>query len=396
MFKNILISGLLCTFLGAQSYTEKQIGFNTFLQKAIANSPYLESSGLAIKQAKERGESLTRYENPTLELEYSNFSADVGNSDSGYRVNYSQPIRLWNVGDNKSSLSKEILNSANAEYTQKKAIFISDISVAFTSYSQQKMYQNLGYEELEIAKTIYNISKGRYDLGTISRGLMIQAKIDYETVQINNESLSLSANESYYELLKLAGIREEVAFDILYTFELSGINNNENNPNLELLQSKQKQALSEAKVNSNSVEWMNLFAEYENEPDQDIARVGVNFPLAFFNTKSEEKKIATLQASRSKLLIDNTRQYLDIEMNRLKKQRASLKKLHSQNEEILKTETELLTMFQNAYKIANINLLQLQNIKNKVISTKRSLIQIKTALNKNAIITNYNQGIYND
>lgn len=45
MFKYILISGFICTFLGAES-------FDIFLQKAIQNSPYLESSALAVKQKK--------------------------------------------------------------------------------------------------------------------------------------------------------------------------------------------------------------------------------------------------------------------------------------------------------------------------------------------------------
>lgn len=396
MFKNIIISGLLCTFLSADSFPEKPMGFDTFLQKAMINSPYLKSSTKAVEQAKLNGAILTRYENPTLELEYSNLSPDVGNSDNSYRVNYYQPIRLWNVGDAKDALSRGVINSANAKHSQQKAIFISDVSISFTSYCEQKMFLNLGDEELEIAKTIYDISKARYEAGTISRGLMLQAKIDYEIVLIANESLELVTNQSYYNLLKFAGINTEVKLDTSYEFVLIDINDNTNNPSIKLLKSQQNRALAEAKVNSNSVEWASIFAEYESEPEQDITRLGVNFPLAFFNTKSEEKRIATLQASRSQLLIENETKRLEIEANRLQKERISLEKLRLKNEEILKSETELLTMFQNGYKIANVNLLQLQNIKNKVISTKRNLIKINTALNQNAIIANYNQGSYND
>jgi len=141
---------------------------------------------------------------------------------------------------------------------------------------------------------------------------------------------------------------------------------------------------------------MNLFAEFESEPQQDITRVGLSFPLAVFNNKSQEKRIASLQASRSQLRIDNETKRLNIELKRLNNERKSLQKLIVKNENILTSEVELLDMFQNAYKIANINLLQLQDIKNKVIMTKKSLIQIKTALNQNAIHSNYNQGHYND
>jgi len=200
MLKNILLSGLLCTFLSAES-------FDIFLQKAIKNSPYLESWALAVQQAKQKGIIQTRYENPTLEMEYASFNPDSGSSDNGYRLNYSQPIRLWGIADAKNKFSKNIIKSSTAIYTQQQAIFKRDISLAFTSFSQAKKLVLLGKEELEIAKTIYDISKARYDSGTISRGLMLQAKIDYETIQINNEALSLSSNQSYFQLLKFAGIK---------------------------------------------------------------------------------------------------------------------------------------------------------------------------------------------
>ena len=51
MLKNIIMSLLLCTFLSAESFDE-------FLQKAIKNSPYMESSALAVKQTKEQGNIL--------------------------------------------------------------------------------------------------------------------------------------------------------------------------------------------------------------------------------------------------------------------------------------------------------------------------------------------------
>lgn len=389
MFKNILISGLLCTFLSADS-------FDTFLQQAIQNSPYLKSSALAVDQAKEQGSAISRYKNPTLELEFSDFAPDVGSSDNGYRINISQPIRLWGVGNNRKALATSTIKSADAIMIQNKAIFIRDISMAYTSYANTKSLLGLGKQELDIAKKIYDISSARHEAGTISRGIMLQSKIDYETVVINNEAISLRANQSYYSLLRTAGIKQEISLDIDYTFSLHVDASIQNNPNLVVLKTQQKQALSQAMLNTNKVEWMNVFAELENEPDQDITRIGINFPLAVFNTKSQEVQIAKLQAARSGLLIDNQQRQLSIDMSRLQKERSSLNILQDKNQEILTSEEELLKMYQDGYKIANFNLLQLQDIKNKLIQTKRSLIQIKTALDQNAITSNYNQGLYND
>jgi cobalt-zinc-cadmium efflux system outer membrane protein len=118
--------------------------------------------------------------------------------------------------------------------------------------------------------------------------------------------------------------------------------------------------------------------------------------LAFFNDKSQEKSIAILQSNRSELLIQNEKSRLNMEITRLQREHQSLVKLNDKSKNILKTQLRLLTMYEDGYKIASISLLQLQDIKNKVIQTRRRLIEINTALNKNAIYTNYNQGNYNE
>ena len=389
MLKNILLSGLFCASVYAES-------FDVFLHKAIDNSPYLKASTLGIDQAKEEGSAITRYKNPSLELEYSRFEPDIGDSDNGFRVNYAQPIRLWGVGNDKERLSEAVLHSANADYVQKRAGFIRDLSLLYTRYAELKMLVGLGEEEQRIAKKIYEISKARYEAGTISRGVTLQSQVAYEMIQIRNESLSLTAMQSYYYLLKQAGINQELEVDTEHEFTIKALSNNAQNPDVINLHGVQKKAISQAAVNTNTVEWMSLYAEYENEPEQNIARIGVNLPLTFFNTKSQEKQIARLEADKVDLLIQNKHAQLDIDNNRLQKQRQKLTRLKDQNTKVLETEIELLKMFEEGYKIANINLIELQDIKNKVIETKERLIQIKTALNQNAITTNYMQGSYNE
>jgi len=387
MFKNILLPGLMCSLLSAEN-------FPTFLEKAILNSPYLQSTALNVEQASQRGSALTRYANPSLQLEYSNFSPDVGDSDNGYRINLNQPIRLWGVGSAKDKLSVYMEDSAKADFSSKRAMFIRDISLAYTLYSQTKMLLSLGNEELKIAKTIYEISKARYESGTISRGVMLQSQVAFEMIQISNNTLALKSEQAYYGLLKFAGINEAIDLETPYAFSL--LNQEATNPDVLRYESKNKQALALAEVNSNAVEWASLFAEYEVEPEQEIARIGLSIPLAVFNTKSQEKTIASLEAKKSALLVSNETRKLDIETKRLNSQRDTLRILKSQNENILTTQNELLEMFQEGYKIANINLLELQDIKNKLIQTKEDLIQIQSSLDQNTIYTNYLQGSYNE
>ena len=389
MFKNIIMSLLLCTYLTAESFDE-------FLQKAIKNSPYLESSALAVQQTKEEGDILTRYKNPTFEVEYSEFESNVGSSDDGYRINYSQPIRLWSVGDDKVALVNANIKSVNASYSQKRAIFVRDLSLLYSDYSKAKKLLKLGAEEIQIAKKIYDISVARLESGSISKSLKLQAQVDYEITANRKETLSLSTMNFYFNILKFAGINEEVEIEGEHDFSIDINPKSIQNPTVKVFQAQQNQALRKAKLNSNTIEWVNLFAELENEPDQDVFRVGLNFPLAFFNDKSQEKSIAILQANRSELLIQNEQSRLNMEIARLQRERQSLVKLNEKSKNILKTQLRLLTMYEEGYKIASISLLQLQDIKNKVIETRRRLIEINTALNKNAIYTNYNQGNYNE
>lgn len=370
--------------------------FERFLDRAIEQSPYLRAAASGVEQAKEEGSALTRYANPSLELEYSRFTPDTGSKDNGYRVNYTQPVRLWGVGNDKEHLSQTMVQSAHADFARQKAQFVRDISLMYTQYAQQKMLVELGGEALQIAKKIYAISQARYKAGTISRGVMLQSKVAYEMARIENENVRLTAMQRYYALLKQAGITQEIALDTQHDFTSEVSADRSHNPDILSLYGQQEKALSQAAVNSNKVEWASLFAEYEKEPEQAIARVGVNLPLAFFNTKSQEKRIAQLEADKADLLIENKNVQLDIESHRLQKQRQALVHLRARSTKLLETELELLKMFEEGYEIAKVNLLELQDIKNKVIETKERLIRIKTALNQNAIMTDYIQGSYNE
>ncbi len=386
--KQLLMLALLSATLSAES-------FEAFLQIAVEKSPFLKASHLQIEQSTQEGSALTRYENPNLELEASYFNPDVGDGDIGYRAAYAQPIRLWGVGDNREDLADANVALAKANYTQTRAAFERDISLQYTAYAENDKMLVLALEELEIANNIYEISKARYEAGSISRGVMLQAKVDRNMVVARVQTLSLSKQRQYYNLLKNAGITEEITLDTEHTFAFMS-SANAKNPELLQLDKRLKSAQANAEFNSNKIEWMSLVGEYEKEPSQDIFRFGASIPLAFFNTKTQEKQIATLEAKRSEMLNNNTQNQLDIEVKRLVFEAEALNKLQEIDEEILKDEEELLKMYESGYKIANINLLALQDAKSRLIETKERLIKIKIERDRNAIIQNYLQGNYND
>ncbi len=386
--KQLLIAALLSATLSAES-------FEAFLQSAVEKSPFLKANHLQIEQSAQEGSALTRYENPNLELEASYFNPDVGSGDMGYRAAYAQPIRLWGVGDNKEELADANLALSKANYIQARAAFERDISLQYTNYAESNKMLALSLEELSIASNIFKISEARYEAGSVSRGIMLQAKIDLNMVVARVQTLKLTKQRQYYNLLKNAGITEEITVDTEHTFKHKTSINAEN-PEILQLKNRQKSALSNAEVNTNKVEWMSFVGEYEKEPDQEIFRFGASIPLAFFNTKTQEKQIATLEAQRNEMLNTNAQNQLSIELKRLNFESEALAKLQEIDEEILKDEKELLKMYESGYKIANINLLALQDAKSRLIETKERLIKIKIERDRNAIIQNYLQGNYND
>ena len=149
-------------------------------------------------------------------------------------------------------------------------------------------------------------------------------------------------------------------------------------------------------MHSNRVEWIDLYGEFESEPDQSIARIGVDIPLAIFNTKSQERTIAKLQAKKSELISENINTTLSMKLKELSRSIESLSGLQLSTSELYKSQKELLLMYEDAYKIASIDLIELQVIKNQMIKTKEDAIEIELSKEQNIIQHNFLTGEYNE
>ncbi|QOP44794.1 TolC family protein [Sulfurimonas paralvinellae] len=390
--KRLLLVPFIVWNLQAQDY-------KGLLEDALRTSPYLKANALEVKRADEQSSLIQRYKNPTLSLEASQFNPDVGKSEAGYRAVLTQPIRLWGVGDDRAALATATKEEAQGLVTLKRAEFVKVFSLLYNDYITQSALFHLAENEFAISKNIAAITKERYEAGTIAKVKYLRAKVDLTGSKNALNEKKIMQIQSYYKLLAFSGLRDERTLEDNYDFKLSNKAANAQtytSAKLQYLQSQQKSTNAKAQLNTNKIEWMNLYAEYEAEPDQDIARVGVDIPLALFNTKKEEKRIAALQAKQSELLIQNQKTALGFTLERLQKQLHILGDVISSTKELYNAQKELLKMYEEGYKIATVNLLELQNIKNQMIETKEKEIRLQSLKNKNIVMYNYEVGEYNE
>lgn len=394
MNRNKLISILTMCTLSTQALVAED--FNQFLKQAIEKSPYLQSSKIEVEQAQKLASKQIRYTNPSLEVGYSQYKPEDANTKNGYSISLSKDIQLWSTIQDNESVSNNILNNANNTYSQNRAAFIRDISLYYTTYAQEKKFLQLGEKSLDIAKTINDISKKRYKVGSISRSDILQSKVAYLNVVAQNKELELNSMESYYDLLQFSGIDNEINIDIMHNFKFKPLDTISQNPELLSILSQQELIQSQANLDSNSIESVTLNGSYSQEPDQTVSGVSLSIPLVLFNNKNEEKSIARLEKKKSTLLALKKKTSLKNEMSKLLEKRNYLLDLKMKYNNIISLNNTLLEMYFEKYRISKATILEIQDIQNKVIETTKNLIKTETALNQNAIYLDYIQGGYNE
>jgi outer membrane protein TolC len=315
-------------------------------------------------------------------------------SDNGYRLGLNQPVRVWGVGEDKERIARSLSTNAKANVAVERSRFIKELSLLYVDYAQNQKLLNLSEEELKIAQSINNVSKERYANGTLSKALMLQADVAYSDALSNRAESQKEAVKSYDALREYAGFSEEIAVDDDTNFIRFG--DEKLNPDLALLTSENDLKASQAKLETRVIESIGVFGEYEKEPDQNIYRAGVSIPLPIFNTKREEKSIQELQIRQNALFFKAQNDRLGLRKKSLIKEITSLEILLQQRQKNLKNAQELLGMYQDAYAIANVNLLELYEIKNRRIATQEEIISLQSQMNRSTIEYNYLQGAYNE
>ncbi|MBP6712967.1 MAG: TolC family protein [Aliarcobacter sp.] len=397
MIKNKLFSVFMIFLCSSQILNAED--FRYLLNKAIESNSNLKSSEIEIDLVKEKGSILTRFNNPTIDLNYSNYKfKEQINKDNGYGVSLTQKIVPWNVANDKTRLSETTIKNEVDKYNLDKQEFIKELSIKYTIYAKNKKFFNVIKESEDIANKVYDISNQQYKVGAISKAELLQSEIELMDIKKKKDELNLEIMNTYYDLIRFSGIDQEIHFNLEsdYKFKITKSINLEKNPFINSEESKKDMLLAEAKLDSNIIDSFDLIYSYSEEPDQIVNQVGISLPLPIFNIKSEEGKIAKLEAMKMNLLVNKEKQQALMEYEKLVKERVLLEDLKKKNETVLKLQLDALEISMEKLKMFKISIFDIQNSKIKLIQTMTDIINIETALNQNAISINYIQGEHND
>ena len=397
MIKNKLFSAFVVIFCSSQILNAED--FKYLLDKALKSNSNIKSSEMEVELAKEKGSILTRYDNPIVDFNYSNYRLkETRNKENGQGISLTQKIIPWNVANDKERLSEATIKNEVDKYNLDKQEFIKELSIRYTIYAKSKSFLEVMKESHKIAIKVYEISNERYKVGAISKAELLQSEIELMEIKKKKDELNLELMSNYYDLIKFAGIEETQNLDLdsNYKFKITNNTSLEKNPFINAEESKKEMLLAESKLNSNIIDSFDLTYSYSEEPDQVVNQIGISLPLPIFNTKSEESKIAKLTAMKMNLSVNREKHLASIEYEKLIKERVLLDNLKIENEKVLKLQINSLEMLMEKLKISQVSILDIHNSKAKVIQTMTDIVSIETALNQNAISINYMTGEYND
>lgn len=259
---------------------------------------------------------------------------------------------------------------------------------------------NMGIAEtnLQNADTLYQIAKGRYNLGTIAENELLQMELSYLNAgtAINESEITLRDRE--LKLRSFLGFNQNVKIELIIPNEIPELQVDmaevlrlaqENNPDLialdrQLVESESSLAQAKAEKGLNA----NLTASFglrDQDPDFKLAytqpnqqqsiRVGFTMPILDWGLGRGKYKMAKSSQELTQVQVEQSR--IDFEQNLL----LDIQQFNLQDDQVkiaAKSDTVAAKMFEvtkQRFLIGKIDVLELNNADTKKDSNKRSYIQ---------------------
>ena len=387
--KKIAITISLVAQLHAQNYEKLR-------EQAIKNNIALQLRQSQQEQISLNGEIERRYKNPNLELEIADFSSQfVTKSNSfGARVGVSQSIPLPHIQKDREIITQTQITVSQKQYKLEKSNFIYNFNMRYLAYKKAQNFAGLQERAISLSKEILDTVNLRYQEGAVAKSDYLEAQLDYQKTQSRNRDLHFEITKAKNELLAFANIYTQEAIESEHLFLLN--QNSVSHPLIGLSEAQNQVSHAKLELLQHSVESVEFFSELEQEPDQDIFRVGVSIALPTFNSKSEEKQLEKIKIANQKLNIANQERLFMLQIEQLTAQNAQIEQLKQNHQSLIASQEQLFDMYKQSYAIAKVNLLKLQQIKEKRILNQEKILENNFAIEQNIIKINYLQGAYNE
>ena len=384
---------VIMLFMVANLYA---ISYEELLELAIQNNTQLQITQSQEEKVNIQGQIETRLENPSLELEVSDFSAKrvLRGNQFGSRVGVSQSLLLPSVKEDKKALTQKRVELNRQNFQLEKSEFVYEFDLKYLAYKEAKAKELLQQEAINISQEILDVVTERFNAGSIAKSELIQAQIEKMKSEKELKTLELERLKKRNSLLLFANLDATFQIDDNHLFMQK--NSTAMHPLLKLTQKKEELARAKLAVASHNIEKIELFSEIEAEPDQDVFRVGFSIPLPIFNQKSQEKQLAKIEMNNQQMALNFQKKALGLEIEQLQNEIAMQGELEQSQQVIIQEQNQLLSMYQQGYAIAKVNLLRLNTVKRELLSSKNKRLEAKFAIEKNNIKINYLQGAYND
>jgi len=374
------------------------MSYEQFKRHTLKNSRILKSQTLTVQSTTQENNILLRTANPVLSLEASRFNEKVGDNSFGYAVTASQTIRTGSYMDGLQSKAKASSLLSQAFVTQGRAGYLKILEELYTQYVYQNKMFALLQQEYTLSNKVTNMVKERYQSGSENKVAYLQARTETLTLKTQMYTTKQQQSTLYYQLLAVAGFSAKVSLEKRFIYSVSSKTKNASklSPQQQVLKAKEKVFQSDYSMNKSALQNYNLYTQIEKEPDQSILRFGLNIPLAIHNDRSEERMLAKLKMQQTQLDAEQ----LNINIRSQKQMiKAAIRELSNQYDALRtlqKEQQELTTLLQEGYKIAKGSLFQLMTAKNKLIQTRKALLQTHKMINDQKIALRFLQGDYND
>ena len=369
--------------------------YMSFEKRVLENSPRLKALRMEVDAAKIEGEIALRYANPELEAEASRYDMDRGGDDNGWRLSLAQPMRMIGLGDDLKRFADLLRLGAEAGVADEKSDFIVQLRSAYLEWVKAHRTAGLAQEEIALAKRLAHIAEERFKEGAGTRAQVMQARLEADDARMKRLEAQQRSEESYGKLLALTGMRESFRLDPQFLYPLESITATGDisaNSRVKRRETEGKLLEADAKRNDYALKEWKLGAEYEEEPDQSIARLNIGIELPFFNANREERRLALLRAEQKKLEAKRLKASLQTQMESLARRYEQLLKLHTGLKERIDRQEALLRLFEEGYRTAKTSLLDLIATKNGLIDSRRRLLDIEYRANLYRLQIDYLQG----